>query len=109
MCANTFRLPSTASHAPTLPLNSRLDSATPGLFHITSTGSGTAPNRMTIFSLSSLGSSAFGTRTAMVSSIICMCLYRHEDTARSAPVTAHQLAVEGVEDPVQQRRAYEVQ
>ena len=73
MCANDLRLSSAASHSPTLPPNSRAASATFGLCQVTSTGSGTAPNCVIMLSLSSVGSSALGTRSAMVSSLsVCL-------------------------------------
>src|SRR5580692_4975824 len=78
MCAKDLRLSSTASHAPTLPPNSILARATWGLCHTTSTGSGTAPNCLIMLSLISVGSSAFGTRSAMVSSSDdCLLTCRH--------------------------------
>src|SRR5882757_1491787 len=86
MCAKVLRLASAASHAATLPLNSWLATASLGLFHSTSTGSGTAPNCLTILSRNSVGSFAFGTRSAMVSSLD-VYLFGHEDTARPANVT----------------------
>src|ERR1017187_417372 len=73
MCANVLRLASTASQVATLAAYSWLDRATLGLLYDTSTGSGTAPSCSIMFSLSSGGSSAFGTRSAMVSSLhVCL-------------------------------------
>src|SRR6266542_2688470 len=86
MCANDLRLASAASHAPTLAPNSRPAWATSGVCHSTSTGSGTAPSCLIMLSLSSVGSSAFGTRSAM--GVLLGCLpVRHEDTAEPANVT----------------------
>src|ERR1700751_5970615 len=87
MCANVLRLASAASHVPTPAESSWLDMATLGLLYVTSTGSGTAPSCLIMFSLSSAGSCAFGTRSAMVSSLDG-CLFGHEDAARPAHVTA---------------------
>jgi hypothetical protein len=73
MCANVLRLASTASQVATLAENSWLDMATLGLLYDTSTGSGTAPSCLIMFSLSSGGSSAFGTRSTMVPSLnVCL-------------------------------------
>src|SRR5580692_7460787 len=73
MCANVLRLESTASQLATPAENSWLDLATLGLLYDTSTGSGTAPSCLIIFSQSSAGSSALGTRSAMVSSLdVCL-------------------------------------
>ena len=56
MCANVFRLASTASHVAMLAENSWLDRATLGLLYVTSTGSGTAPSCLIMLSRSSAGS-----------------------------------------------------
>jgi hypothetical protein len=73
MCANVFRLASAASHVAALAASSWLDMATLGLLYVTSSGSGTAPSCLIMFSLSSAGSSAFGMRSAMVSSLdVCL-------------------------------------
>src|SRR6266851_1346472 len=86
MCAKVLRLSSAASHAPTLAPNSRPAWATSGLCQSTSTGSGTTPSCFIMLSLSSGVSSAFGTRSAMVSSYgrLRFC---HEDTTEPADVT----------------------
>src|SRR5215468_2227815 len=86
MCANVLRLSSAASHAPALPPHSRLAWATLGLCHVTSTGSGTVPNRLIMLSLSWVGSSAFGMRSTVVSSFGRLPV-QHEDTAEPANVT----------------------
>src|SRR5690348_8097580 len=98
MCANDLRLASAALHAPTLPPNSRLSWVTSGLCYSTSTFSGTAPSCLTMFSLSSLGSSAFGMRSAMMSSFLSLRMHvgvyvrvlvvRHEGAVGLARVMA---------------------
>src|ERR1700734_2970226 len=85
MCANVLRLASTVSHGPTLAESSWSERATLGLLYATSTGSGTAPSRLIMSSLSSAGSSALGTRSATVSSLDVACW--HEDTAGPGIVT----------------------
>src|ERR1700739_1719312 len=73
MCANVLRLASAASHLATSAENTWLNMATLGLLYITSTGSGTTPSCLIMLSLSSAGSSTFGTRSAMVSSLdVCL-------------------------------------
>src|SRR5580700_7459181 len=74
ICANDLRLSSAASHSLTWPPICRDASATLGLCHATSTGSGTAPSCLIMLSLSPAVSSAFGTRSAMVFSLPA-CLF----------------------------------
>src|SRR5690349_4121606 len=90
MCAKLLRFASTASHRATCAEWYWLASASFGLFHSTSTGSGTAPSCSVRAVRSSAGNSAFGTRSVIVFSryvggfVPC----RHEDTACRGDVTS---------------------